>query len=242
MAKLSDLKKSDDFVKLLLLGASGAGKTVLAASFPGPVKYFDFDMKISSAASFYKDKADLLAGIEYEQYNQLPIKERMNTFMSEAKKIDQIVHSKQPLPFKTLVVDSLTTLTAAILEDYKKVSQLGIKRALEDVNSMQDYQLLQIHVLKIITGFLALPCNVVIIGHTQFEKDETSGAIKENILMPGQLASKLPIYFEEVYKLKVNAQGLRILQTTSDPKIDLRNQRRLPPEIPASYAEIVKAR
>ena len=242
MAKLSDLKKVDDWVKILLLGPSGAGKTVLAADFADPIKWFDFDMKISSAASFYSNQPEKLEQIDYSQYGQLQIKDRMRSFLAETKSIDELVYAKKPLPFKTVVLDSLTTMTAMILEDYKKVSQLGIKRALEDVNAMQDYQLLQIHVLKIITGLLALPCNVVIIGHTQLEKDETSGAIKENILMPGQLASKLPIYFEEVYKLKLNSKGERVLQTASDSKIDLRNQRKLPAEIPASFAEIVKVR
>ena len=235
-----DQLQSEDYVKLLLLGESGMGKTCLAAGFPTPIKIFDFDMKASSAAKFYSTDKERLANIEVEQYGHLPIKERMAKFLADVKTIEQLQHSGKPLPFKTLVLDSLTTLVNSILEDYKKVSQLGIKRALADVNAMQDYQLLQIHLTQLITGLLSLKCNVVIIGHTQLEKDEATGAIKNNILMPGQLAFKLPIYFEEVYLAKINTKGERVLQTQSDSRTSLRSQRKLAAEIPASYSAIVK--
>ena len=236
--KLNELQTEDN-VKLLLLGESGMGKTVLACGFPTPIKIYDFDNKVSSAAKFYSNDAARLSSIEVEQYAGLPVKDRMNKFLADVKSIENLQHSGKPLPFKTLVVDSLTTLTNAILEDYKKVSQLGIKRALADVNAMQDYQLLQIHLTQLITGLLSLKCNVIFIGHTQLEKDEATGAMKNNILMPGQLAFKLPIYFEEVYLAKINAKGERVLQTQSDSKTSLRSQRKLAPEIPATYAAIM---
>lgn len=239
--KLSQLTQAD-FVKLLLVGPSGSGKTVLASDFPGPIEYFDFDMKVSSAAKYYENDKQRLENINVHQFGQLPLKDRMNAFMAKAKEIDQLAHAKKELPFKTIVVDSLTTFVAAILEDYKSVSQLGIKRPMADVNSMQDYQLLGIHLLKIITGFLALPCNVVIVAHTQYEKDDVTGMIRNQILMPGQLSAKLPIYFEEVYLLKTDLNGKRVLQTQSDAKNDLRSQRKLPSEIPARYEEIIKKR
>lgn len=234
-----DQLQSTDYVKLLLLGESGMGKTCLAAGFPTPIKIFDFDMKASSAAKFYANDKERLTSIEVEQYGHLPVKDRMANFLKDLKAIQDLQHAKKPLPFNTLVVDSLTTLVNAILEDYKKVSQLGIKRALADVNAMQDYQLLQIHLTQIITGLLSLPCNVVIIGHTQLEKDEATGAMKNNILMPGQLAYKLPIFFEEVYLAKINAKGERVLQTQSDSRTSLRSQRKLAAEIPASYNAII---
>jgi ABC-type dipeptide/oligopeptide/nickel transport system ATPase component len=239
--KLTELQ-SNDYVKLLLLGESGAGKTVLATSFPTPIKVYDFDQKISSAAKFYAKDTDRLSSIDVEQYGKLPIKERMQKFLASVREIENLQHAGKPLPFKTLVIDSLTTLTNAILEDYKKVSQLGIKRALADVNAMQDYQLLQIHLTQLITGILSLDCNVVVIGHTQLEKDETTGMMRNTILMPGQLAFKLPIFFEEVYLAKINAKGERVLQTQSDSKTSLRSQRQLPVEIPSNYTSIVGAK
>ena len=115
-----DQLQSEDYVKLLLLGESGMGKTCLAAGFPTPIKIFDFDMKASSAAKFYSADKERLANIEVEQYGHLPIKERMAKFLADVKTIEQLQHSGKPLPFKTLVLDSLTTLVNSILEDYKK--------------------------------------------------------------------------------------------------------------------------
>lgn len=237
---LSEMTTSND-VKLLLYGPSSTGKTITACSFPGPIKYFDFDHKISSAAQFYKAEPERLKQIDVVQFAPMNQQERMKAFMAELHKIQTIQHSKKPLPFKTLVLDSLTTFTSYLLDDYIHVSQRGMKRPEGGVNCMQDYQLLQKHMTQILTGLLSLDCNVVFIAHSQLEKDETTGSISNAVLMPGQLAAKLPIYFEEVYFAKLDPQGKHILQTQSDSRTVCRTQRKLPKEIPARYESIVGA-
>jgi hypothetical protein len=237
---LSEMTTSND-VKLLLYGPSSTGKTITACSFPGPIKYFDFDHKISSAVQFYKQDQERLKQIDVVQFAPMNQKERMKAFMGELFKIQAIQHAKKPLPFKTLVLDSLTTFTTYLLDDYIHVSQTGMKRPEGGVNCMQDYQLLQKHMTQILTGLLSLDCNVIFIAHSQLEKDETTGSITNAVLMPGQLSAKLPIFFEEVYFAKVDAQGKYMLQTHSDSRTTCRTQRKLPKEIPASYNAIIGA-
>lgn len=236
--KLSDMTQTE-LVKVLVVGPSGTGKTVLAAGFPTPIRYLDFDNKISSAAQHYSKDADRLGQIDVEAYAKMPRETRMKKFLDELMSIQKLQHAKQPLPFKTLVLDSLTTFTHYLLEDYIHVSQRGIKRALDGINAMQDYQLLDKHMTQIVTGLLTLDCNIVFIGHTQLEKDESTGSITNQILMPGKFSFKLPIYFEEVYFSKIGADGKHLLQTQSDARTICRTQRKLPKEIPASYDSII---
>lgn len=249
--KLSDMQAGPDYVKVLLLGASGAGKTVAACTFPGPIFIADFDNKISSAVKFYAGNKEILDSIEVVQYGKMPIigdakasrKPRMQSFLDDLKAIYTIQNNKQPLPYKTVVIDTITTMTDSILEDYRYVSQTGVKRPNIDQNSQSDYGLLATHFKQILTGILALDCNVVVIGHTMLAKDESSGNITHEVLMPGQMKDKLGIYFEEAYFAKLDQAGKNVWQTKPDTRTSFcRTQRKLPPEIPANYAEIVKAR
>lgn len=248
--KLSDLQSGPSHVKALILGASGSGKTVAAATFPGRKLWLDFDNKISSVAAFYAGNKEMLESIDVKQYGRQsikptpPAKPRMAQFQEDMAVYFKMHDAKQKLPFDTLIVDTITTLSDSLLEDYRYVSQLGVKRPNVDQNSQSDYGLFATHFKQIIGRLLALDCNVLFVGHTQMEQDEATGMRTNEVLMPGQLKSKLGIYFEEVYFAKVNAKGERVWQTQADGKTTFcRTQRRnLPQEIPANYSEIVKVR
>lgn len=247
--KLDQMQSGPDFVKLLLLGESGAGKTVNAITFPGEKVVADFDNKISSAAKFYsKDKA-LLAKVDARQYGKMSIKggagvkPRMKSFLDDLQVYFDLQNKGQKLPFETLIIDTVSTMADSILEDYRYVSQLGIKRPNQDQNSQSDYGLLATHVKQIITGCLALDCHLVVIGHTQREKDETTGIITNQMMFPGAMSNKMGIYFEETYLAKINSSGQHVWQTKADAKSPFcKTARNLPAEIPANFAEIVKAR
>lgn len=248
--KLSELQTSS-YVKSLVLGNSGAGKTIAAITFPGRKFIADFDNKISSAANFYAGNKEL-ENVEVKQYGKMPIKgdqatgrkSRMQSFLADIQELFDLQNKKQKLPYDTIVIDTLTTLVDSIMEDYRYVSQLGIKRPNADQNSQQDYGLLAVHLKQIITGILALDCHVLFTGHTQLMKDDQSGIITNEILMPGQMSSKLGIYFEEVYFAKMNSSGQYVWQTRGDNKTNFcRTQRKnIPAEIPANFSEIIKAR
>lgn len=236
--KLSEVQETK-FVKALVAGPSSTGKTVFACSFPGQIEYWDFDNKISSAAIFYRAQPEVLARIEVKQFGKMKRDDRMRATIARIQEIQKLQHDKKPLPFDTLVVDSLTTFVGYLLDDYIYVSQKGIKRPLEGVNAMQDYQLLDRHMTQILTGLLTLECNVVVIAHTQLEKDESTGAMTNSVLMPGKFAAKLPIYFEEVYHSKVDSTGKFLLQTQGDSRTTCRTQRGLAKEVPAHYSSLV---
>lgn len=236
--KLSELG-SNPYIKVLVYGPSGSGKTCFAAGFPTPIEIWDFDGKANSAAFYFKNDPERLSNIEVLPFNKFPKETRIAEFEKRTHAIDKMVKEKKELPFKTLVIDSLTTLTNSIMDDYIYRSQMGIKRALAGVNCLQDYQLLDRHMTQLVSGLMSLDCNVVFIAHIGTEKDENMGTIIKQPLMPGKFAAKLPIYFEEVYVAKVNDKGEHLLQTKSDYQHTCRTQRGLAKEIKASYDAII---
>ncbi len=246
---LSEFKTENAFFKGLILGASNAGKTVASITFPGKKLILDFDNKVSSAAMFYQGQ-DILKDVSVNQYGKASIKSsnpavkhRVQQFQDDMTPFFKMNDAKQKLPFDTLIIDTITTLTDSLLEDYREVSQLGVKRPNKDQNSQSDYGLLGTQFKQIMGRLLALDAHVIFLGHTEMVQDKDTGIISNEILMPGKTASKLGIYFEEVYFAKINSKNERVWQTQPDSKTKFcRTQRKLAAEIPANYAEIIKVR
>jgi len=230
-------------LKVLAYGDSGTGKTCFAAGFPGPIKYFDFDGKISSAASHYRGNNELLKEIDYvnlQSSTNIIYVDPIVEFFKETAKLDKL---KGDLPFKTLVLDSLTTFSGAMLR-HIVLTNLGFSRpeSKQGVSACrQDYGVLKKVFSQVIPGLLALPCNVVMLGHIKIEKDESSGEILRQTYMDGSFAVELPIYFEEVYRTYVES-GKYYAQTQADKRFKCRTQRGLPAKIELNYREIIKER
>lgn len=226
----------------MIYGGSGVGKTVFAASAPGPIEIWDFDHKASSIVSHFKRTGQTakLDTIDVHQFANLEKDKRIPAWEARSLAIEKCVREKQPLPFKTLVLDSLTTFAHYILEDYIWRSQRGIKRNPIDMPAQQDYGLLDKHLTRIITGILALECNIIFIGHEYAEKDEATGVISKKPLMSGKFADKIAIYFEEVYACQQKSDGKRVFLTQPSSGYIARTQRGLAKEVPMEWAEVCK--
>lgn len=242
MAQLSELK-SEGNLKLLLYGDSGAGKTSLIASMPGPVHIADFDGKVLSAAEFLRKKnPEQLKQVTYENYTlqattRLPA-EQFSFDMGQAKK-------ENPFPYKTIGLDSLTTFSDESMKYLIHVNPSSvIKRMLTkgvQMPVLQDYQMIRIWFKQVITALLALPCNVVVTAHIQMDKDELTGQIVRSPMLSGKLSRELPIYFGEVWRAYRDDKGEHWAQTQSDSKFTCRSQiPGLPNPVKLDWNEISK--
>ncbi len=224
--QLSEIK-TEGALKVLVQGDSGIGKTCLAATFPGPQKYLDFDNKVDSAAAYlrHNNKMEQLNCIDVEQYpptmGASPIDKLMMLINNEL--IPQ--QKTGEMKFKTLVLDSITTFSAATLQHIIKTNP-GIKRTENKQGAqpgLQDYGILRREFQRLIPGLLSLPCNVVMLAHIAVEKDEATGQIFRHSMMDGSFAKELPIYFKEVWRMFVK-DGKRMVQTQSDSMFNCRSQ------------------
>lgn len=232
MPLLSEIK-TEGALKVLIQGDSGIGKTCLAATFPAPIKYLDFDYKVDSAASYLRSRnlTEQLGSIDVEQF---PPALGMSPIDKLSKIIkDELIPQQQAgvMKFKTLVLDSITTFSAATLAHIVKTNP-GIKRNETKQGAqpgLQDYGILRREFQRLIPGLLSLPCNVVMLAHIAVEKDEATGQIFRHSMMDGSFARELPIYFKECWRLYMK-DGRRIAQTQSDHMFNCRSQM---PGIPA---------
>jgi hypothetical protein len=242
--KLSEIKPSEH-IKLLLVGAPGTTKTCCAVGFPYPILALDFDNKINSAAAWYASDKERLENVEVKNLSKKldgsdPITELM-------KIIDELGTQQKAgvMKFKTLIIDSATTFSSAVLSHIIK-SNPGVKRvsSAQGVQpTMSDYGILKREFAKLIPGLLSLPMNIVMTAHIKTDRSDLTGEIMRTPLMDGAFGNELPIYFEEVYRSFMK-DGKPYAQTKSDSYYEFCRSQipRLPNPVELSYAELTKKR
>lgn len=237
--KLSEMKPSE-YIRALLLGSPGSGKTCAAAGFPYPMLVFDFDGKINSAAAWFAGDADRLANIDVRNMQQKldgsdPVGEMLRILREEV--------SPNPGKFKTIVVDSATTFSAALLRHIVNTNP-GIKRvpSAQGVQPcMQDYGILKREFTRLIPGMISLPVNFVMTGHISIDKSDLTGEIIRTPNLDGSFGASLPIFFEEVYRVYMK-DGKPWAQTRGDTYYDFCRSQipGVPANVELSYANLIK--
>jgi len=242
MAKLSDLQTTN-YKTVLAYGLSGSGKTCFATGFPGPIWAADFDGKISSAASFHKGTAQ--AGlIEYEDYSA------HRDWPKFVKRCNEIMAlPKEGFPFKTLIIDSITTFSAALMSEVIRQNPEGKRQKVNAtlVPMISDYQLAIFHFKDLVRNLLAMKdrCNIVMTAHYIQDKDETTGeVIAQPLIFGKELPGWLPMVFEEVYRCYAERKDGKTKftgQSRAERKYIARTQiTKIPDTFELSYAEMQK--
>jgi len=218
---------------ILIVGESMTGKSVSAATFPKPMKYFDFDgNRISIFNAKDKDGNLIVKDADEIEFINMTRKEiqkiDLRATASDAKSkglpptysdsaaplIDKL--NKEILAITnqtiTVVMDSFTSMFRLWKDAFlflNKIPQIRI----------QDYQSLEgVLFSQFIPSLKALPCQyVVCVDHTDIDKDEIVGTILEFPVGPSRnMGRQLGKAFDEVwlqrihggeYEWKLRAEG-----------------------------------
>lgn len=136
-------------LKMLLYGASGAGKTRMAATFPKPL-FLDLESGL---------RTTLAMGpvLRYPSDPNMEI-----TDLAEVKRFYSLVKKAgENAPFETIVIDSLNELVILVTKNIvSKFKQAN--RQYDDQLTMADYGKLNRDFLTIVSMFLKLPYNIVL--------------------------------------------------------------------------------
>jgi hypothetical protein len=241
--KLSEIK-ADENLKVLVCGPPGTTKTCFAIGFPYPMLVLDFDEKVDSAAAWYANDKTRLEGIDVRQLGK-----RLDDSdpVAELNKIirEELVPQQKAgeMKYKTLVIDSCTTFSSAVLAHIVRTNP-GVKRvaSAQGVQAgMQDFGILKREFAKLIPGLLSLPMNVVMTAHIKTDRSDLTGEIIRSPIMDGSFSAELPIYFKEVYRVFMK-DGKPLAQTKSDLSYDFCRSQipRLPNPVELKYENLIK--
>jgi hypothetical protein len=246
MALLSSLSE-ETIHKVFAYGPSGTGKTVFATSFPGPVRHWDFDRKVASAVAHWRHKEPARLGqIDSQEYHpDDPM--QFSKWYTDLMLLTQEGREGK-LAFKTVVLDSITLWAEALLKEIQRQNP-GLKSPIPtapDVPGLQHYQIFSVRFREMMNLILSLPCNVVITGHLETEKDESTGRIMAKPLLPGKKNGEyLPVIFGEVYRTAceevADKRSSYVAYTKATDTYAARTQiQGMPTKIALSYASLVQ--
>lgn len=192
----------------LFISDNGNGKTVAAASWPGPIKFYDFDGRMQPVKLFYPNRRDIsydIVGVDtVRPQGSFPGSLNFTDFCKEFEDL------QERCPWATVVIDSITALTATIV-----MFMLGIKRREGggkklsggiQVPTWDEFNGETATVQQILDVAKILPCNVIFTAHPIDKSIDTGGTMKKarSIAAYGtKTPSIIPIYFNEIYQFGV---------------------------------------
>ncbi len=227
---------SFDSLYSLFKGEPGLRKSSAALSYPGPIYFFDWDMKMDALRLPMKNWGINPVEVEYDTYKD---------WDGAKKKLEQLqVNCK----YKTLVIDSITSLADASIRQtlkFKGDGGGGKKIGTIPVGGFDEYNAEAavlnelIALTKDIKDFHKV--NVILIGHIiQKEVKSPNGTthMARMLVTAGKtIAQKIPAYCSEIYHfnivtgMNVAVGGQYALKTTHTGDDFARSSIGLEPEI-----------
>lgn len=208
MAYTADITLGGRFVGLFV-GSQGSGKTVAAASFPGPVMFYSFDDRMAPVKRFYPNRRD----IQYKVVGSYPSPGRRD-YIDFREFCDEFEEYQNRCSFATIVIDSITTYTATVIRYQlnKKGKNKGKHLAgFIEVPTWDEFNGETQAVVETIELSKVLPCHIIWTAHpvdkTEINADGQTVKKTQSITAFGnKTPSFVPNYFDEIYNFaKENA-------------------------------------
>jgi len=102
------------------------------------------------------------------------------------------------------------------VKDFPKKRKLGTQPYEQDwLPQMQ-------HIENYVRKFLSLPCDCILLGHSEYPKDRDGKIVGDlGLMLTGKLKERIPILFSEIYYLRIKSYqtGERELLTQPDYQI-----------------------
>lgn len=239
---------------ILLIGDGGTEKTRLSVQTPKPLvldfdaglistrdlppfQYFTFkDVPHGSKAynekkGFYKWGKAWPAWINFLNDKLWPaIEKGTNTIETD----------DGPYEFNTLVVDSLTTLTAQCMNYVLD----GAAKTPKDSITLPEWGT-QLRLMEsVMEQLTAWPIRLVVTAHIKRDTNETMATVEYLPMITGQLAGRIGIYFDEVYYTEVAGKGdsrkVHLITQATGLYRQAKSRHNVPDKSPNTWAAISK--
>lgn len=217
MPKASDLEP-DGIFRGLFVGKSGSGKTGAACSFPGPVENWDFDGRIRGLLGCpWVDRSR----VNYESFPpKAPgmIKRLMD-------KVDSMIamSTQGQLHIKTLIVDSLTAETFAMLcqakplvQSEKDADKKGKRISGYRMTGPEEYGFEADTTYNLLASLRSIPgLNLIVTAHLidRYDKEDpddpfsNSVVVGEKLSVRDKIGENIQIYFDHIFKFEKKLEG-----------------------------------
>ena len=189
--------------KVMIYGEPGTGKTLSLRTLPkAALPAYMLDLDKGSAALHESFPNGDFRGVQPNKLGLVGQKEGPVMY-DQCKKELQKLNKMDPAVLKTVVVDSFTELYASILDHV----MFSNNKPLASAPSQPDYGIALRLGIKFVEALCSKNKNIIMICHESTHQNEVTGVIKITPALTGQLALRLPGYFDEVLHAKVKGKG-----------------------------------
>lgn len=215
-------------IMLMLKGDNGSGKTIAAASFPGPIKFFMFDgSKLDAVKRFFPNRDD----IEYDIYGARKARYRDNNGrVTDVKDLlqfaDEFTNLQDRCPYATVVVDSFTSFSVTCVTfqlDVRGGHQGGESKGTNKskggliIPDFDEYKGETTLITQSLDVSKVLPCNVIWTVHPLPKLETTGSGTSMKVTKSSSIAAygaktaaMAPGYFNEVWHLEARPSAGQI--------------------------------
>lgn len=198
--------KQNRLVTALVIGPSGSGKTKLLETCRRPIHVDSFDPDGTTTIRKGIKEGWILADTRYEredptnpyafelwdnEYNRRKDGGYFSHIGTYALDFSMWCEAIMNLVLKGLVRKADRSAKAPISSNYLRIPQEN------------DWPIQMNLIKNAITDILSLPCDIMILGHTEDKKDKQGTVVSRGLYVTGKLALRLPRLFEEIWYMKV---------------------------------------
>ncbi len=211
---------SNDIHYTMFKGDPGTTKSSQAITYPKPQYWFPFDGKMQSLARAMKHHNISGADINYDTYDKI------------APAIRKLEAFKLNCPYKTIVIDSITSASDIALRDIRTNKGNSGKGGRDiggfEVNILEDFngEASVLGEIASLTKYLFenKGINIILIAHViRKEQKDASGkvnVVRQIVTAAKAVAQKIPAYCTEIYQFDVNPA----LTNNGNPEVIIRTQ------------------
>lgn len=182
-------------------GPIKTGKTSLLRTCPKPIFVHSFDPGGTLVLRDMIDKGEVLVDTRFE---------KEDPFAPKACRLweDEFNYLYRKDFFShvgTFAIDSMTTWAQVVMyEVIRRAAKVKKDREVGGAPQENDWLPQMAFIENYMRKFLSLPCNCVLLGHSDQPKDREGNAVGDlGIMITGKLRERIPALFSEIYYLRI---------------------------------------
>jgi hypothetical protein len=157
LSRLKPIGFEEDFLRVLLYGKSGTGKTTLWSTFPGPI--------LAIVCSGGMKPGELRSVDTPENRKRITTV----TLQASSEMKDLVEHQAATGAFKTVVIDHVSGLQDLTLKEILGIEEIPAQKSW-GLATQQEYGQSTMQCKEILRAFFGLPCNTVVIGQERVDE------------------------------------------------------------------------
>lgn len=196
-SELQEMYKNDprqDSFNLLLLGPYGSGKSFLTRTCRKPVHIDSFDPGGTKGLKRWIEAGEIIVDTCYEAEDR----EAPWAYIAWKETYRRRFIEGYYNYLGTYILDSSTLWNEAIMNWHLKSES----RAGKAPHFTKDYVPQKIEILNMLKTLLDLPCDFILTGHLEPNKDEVTGALSYEYLCVGKASLIIPLEFDEIWVMR----------------------------------------